>query len=775
MTSYPLAIRRPKLVLMLWGLVFFGTAFVIAVFPKMRLDPSVRSLINRDDPDLAFDRTAKEKLSDDELIVVAIGAPRSVFDVPTLTYLDHLTTQIEKLPHIRKVYSLTRADNIRGRGGTLVADDLITELPKTQEDLARIVRETFENPIYPNTLVSTDQRAASINIEMKAGHGTVEDAETSDRLFEIIEQAEPLKPADVETHVTGFAIASHIGGTYMLEDQLRFSAGAAAVLAIIMFFVLRCWQGVAFTMAVSFVGVQVVYGVLVLAGFAVTMPLSSMSAFMTAIGMEYSVYVAFAYMHAAETGPPGSDRSAVLAESLRDVRFTVIMSAACTAAAFASITTSPIGDLKVLGVLMCIGTLVCCIAAITIIPAFVTLFGFPIRTPERRTHQRLQRLIDRIGHLDCHRPYRVLAALLIIVAIGAVLISRTQTDVEPFQYFRKSSQIRIAHDFVTEHMAGDGMLPAVIVANDVDTFKDPENLRKLDEIARYAAGLPHVTKVLSHADHIKLMNQALVSGAPADFKLPSSRQAVEQFLLLHNQPDDFHAWIDSDYRIAGVTIRMDTSSSTVLADNERLLEAYMKQQFPAFDARAVGTANLAGRSLDVTSMSLVTGILTAAVLIWIIMVIGFRSIRIGSLALIPTLPPALMVYATLPVIGHSLDPPTSITGVIALGIAIDDTTWFLSTWVTQRRKTDNVNAVKQTLSAIGRPMVLSSMVLGSGFMIMLLSKYLVLFWSGIMMVLVAFWSIFFDVLCTPTLVRLLDPKLPQRRLSFEGEENKKVD
>jgi predicted RND superfamily exporter protein len=163
------------------------------------------------------------------------------------------------------------------------------------------------------------------------------------------------------------------------------------------------------------------------------------------------------------------------------------------------------------------------------------------------------------------------------------------------------------------------------------------------------------------------------------------------------------------------------------------------------------------------AVSTLTGLVTATIFIWLIMVIGFRSIRIGSLSLIPTLPPALMVYATLPLLGHPLDPPTSVTGAIALGIAIDDTTWFLRTWVTERDKpgADASSAVSQTLSAIGRPMVLSSMVLGSGFAIMLFSRSGILFWLGVMMALVAFWSIFWDVLCTPTIVRLFDPKRPK--------------
>ena len=113
------------------------------------------------------------------------------------------------------------------------------------------------------------------------------------------------------------------------------------------------------------------------------MPLSSVLAFMTAIGMEYSVYVAFAYQHAVQTGTPGRERRAALAEAILEVRFTVVMSAACAAAAFGSMLTNPIGDLKLMGTFLAIGTLACCVAALTIIPAWIALFPIPVPSVEK--------------------------------------------------------------------------------------------------------------------------------------------------------------------------------------------------------------------------------------------------------------------------------------------------------------------------------------------------------------------------------------------------------
>ena len=763
----PISVRRPKLVLLVWMMLIGAMGVAIAVYPQVNLNPTFKTMIMANDPDKAFDHKAKQTLGDDEMIVIAVQNEHGVFDIPTLTYIDHLTTEIEKLDAVRKVYSLTRADDIRGEDGVLVADDLITELPKTPQDLAKIERDAFANPLYVNNIVAPDKKVAGINVELKAGHSTKVDAATSIAIYDIIKKAEGLKPAGVKTYVSGFPVASYLGARYMLSDMLVFSIGAMMMLTIIIFLVLRSWHGVVFTMMCAMASVSTTFGVMTLFGIKISMPLSSIMPLLCAIGMEYSVYVAFAYQHEVQTGGAGRSKQDSLTGAILDVRFTVVMSACCAAAAFGSMVTNPLNDLKLLGTFLAVGTLVCCMATLTIIPAWISLFGFPVPPADRYHHRWLQRIVDFIGRVDTRRPLTVVGMLAVLCAFGVLLMTHMSSNTDAFQYFKKSSSIYQDDMFIRHRMAGDVLIPVVVEAKQVDTFKDPANLAKLDEIAKYALTLPHVTKVMSHADHLELMNEALKSGTPADYKLPTTRAQVEQYLLLHNQPDDFHMWIDPDYKMASISVRMDTMSSTVLLANQAKLKAFAHAKFPQFDARVVGTTLLAHRAFDTMATSMLTGMGVTTLCIFLIMVIGFRSLRLGIVAMIPTLPPALMVYATLPLIGHALDPPTSVTGAIALGIAIDDTTWFLRTWVGWRRKpgVDASAAVVKTLTQIGRPMILSSMVLGTGFLVMLAANYRVLFWLGMMMFIVSFWSVFWDLFCTPTIVRLIDPKLPRRRES----------
>ena len=199
MRRIPMGVRFPKGALLAWVGVIMAMSFVIVVLPQIDIDPTLKSMIMADDPDLPADKEAKKRLGDDEMVVIAIENPKTVFDIPTLTYIDRLTVALEKLPGVRKVYSLTRSENIRAEGGMMNADDLIIELPKTQEELARIEKEAFENPLYVNMIVAPDKKVASINMELTPGHGTKDDAELTLKVYDIIEQAASSKPPGVNT------------------------------------------------------------------------------------------------------------------------------------------------------------------------------------------------------------------------------------------------------------------------------------------------------------------------------------------------------------------------------------------------------------------------------------------------------------------------------------------------------------------------------------------------------------------------------------------------
>lgn len=755
------AIAHPGRALLVWLAVMMLGGAAIALVPQIRMNPTFRSMIMPDDPDRPADDRAKQIFGDDEFITIAVENPDGIFNIPTLAFIDQITRKLQALEGVRQIYSLTRIDNIRGQDGTLIADDLITELPKTPEEVARIEREAFENPLYVHNIVSVDKKVASINVELSLSHMSSEGhAEITKAVYRIMREVEPARPPAAKTYVTGYPIGSYTGGIYMIQDIVIFGAAAFVVLLTVMWLVFRCWQGVLATLFVVMTSISVSYGAMSLAGVAVTMPLSAVMVFLTALGMQYSTYVGFAYRERTyrerrHARPVPKDHRFIISEAMSDVRGAVFLSAVVTAIGFGSMFINRVPDLKLMGIFLVIGLVTTSLGVMTIIPAMIARFPFEV-PPEHRHHHRLQQVIDRAGLLSTSRPYLMLTISAIIFGLGVYGVTRLDTNTDGMKYFKKSSEIRQAEEFVRARMAGTTYLQAVVFADKVDAFKEPENLRKLAAIQVYAESLPHVTKTVSHADHIRLMNRALRGGGAAEYRIPDTKAAVEQYLLLHNKLDDFRLWIDSDYRNASVMIRMNTMASAVQRENEDQLEAFMRQQFPAWEVNLVGTNLLTHRAFDEMATSMLLSLGIATLLIWLVMCIGLRSLKLGTLSLIPNLAPSILVYSFLPLIGQPLDPPTAVTGAIALGILSDDTVHFIKTWMGHRRRgsTDASSAVLATLSEVGKPMILSSFVVMIGFSIMLLSRYGTLVWTGIMMIIVTSTAVVWELVCSPALLRL---------------------
>ncbi|MEO8702710.1 MAG: MMPL family transporter, partial [Kofleriaceae bacterium] len=628
------AIGHPKRTLLIWAVLLALGGASIAIFPQLQLNPTFSSMIMSDDPDRADDRRAKEIFGSDEIITIAVENNHGVFNVPTLTLIDQLSQRIQAVEGVRKIYSLTRVENIRGRDGLLIADDLITELPKTDEECKRIERDAFENPTYVNNIVARDKTVASINIELGLDHTTSEaHARITKAIYAIVDDLERTKPADTAIYVTGYPVGSYVGGIYMLEDMVLFGAGAFFVLMIVMWLVFRCWQGVAATLIVVMCSIAITYGAMSAMGVAVTMPLSAVMVFLTALGMQYSTYIGFAYrervFHERGYGRPTPGHRFVIAHALRDVRSAVVLSAITTAIGFGSMYLNRVPDLRLMGAFLVIGLVATSIAVMTVVPAIFTLFPFEVPA-QNAQHLRVQALIDLSGRIATNHPRKMLVVAAALFAGGVYGVLQLDTNTDAMHYFKKSAEIRKAEDFVRARMAGTTYLQAVVFGDQLDAFKEPQNLHKLQAIQEYAETLPHVTKTVSHADHIRLLNEALIGNGAANYKIPDSRAAVEQFLLLHNKPDDFRLWIDSDYQNASVMIRMDTMSSAVQRQNEQKLEAFMATQFPGWKVNLVGTNLLSHRAFDEMAESMLKSLGLATLLIWLVMIIGLGSFKLGT-------------------------------------------------------------------------------------------------------------------------------------------------
>ena len=754
-------VSQPKKVLVAWLAFMFVMASFIIIFPGLQLDPGFKNMIMSNDPDRALNIRAKSMFGDDEIIVIALENKSGIFNLHSLEKINRISSAALNIVGVKDVRSVTDIDNIRDENGALNIDDLIVDMPTTNTEVGIIKQFASRNHTYINNIISEDHTVAGINIELDPAY----DDENARGL--IVEQVINIVDLERATgpeviYITGFPVASYFGGKYMLEDMLLFAVVCGFIIIGLMWYIYRNIVGIVATMFVSMLGVMGVYGMMALFSIKVSMPLSSMMIFVMALGMEYSLYVAYAYVEKvyAHKDPNQAlvNHKRTLSNALWEVRKPVFVSVLTTAIAFLSMWTNPVPELSKMGLLLAFGAALVGLAAITVIPAFISQFHFTL-DPVKKPNPLVSNFMGRVAKSTTVSPKKHLLLMIVIMGLAVTGWSKLSHDTNAMEYFKEDASVRVGDEFVTEHLGGTTFLQALIETPENDTFKKPDNLHKLEQIQRFSETLPHVTKTFSHADNIKLINRAMNEDDPVYFSIPENQDLISQYLLL-TDVEDFHWVVDEDHRNASILLRIDTKSAATLEEIERRVEVQLAVLFPQYKTNVVGTNLLVHRAFDEMATSMLVSLGQALVAIWIVLIFVFKSLRLASLAIISNAIPVALIYAILGWLGKPLDPPAAVTGAIALGIAIDDTVHFYSTW--QRNMALNgqnsKQAVTDTLKQIGRPMVLSTLVMGFGFAVMLLSQYGTLVWMAVMLCAAAMSALVADLIVTPAILSLAPGK-----------------
>ncbi|MFG0334537.1 MAG: RND family transporter, partial [Maioricimonas sp. JB049] len=107
---------------------------------------------------------------------------------------------------------------------------------------------------------------------------------------------------------------------------------------------------------------------------------------------------------------------------------------------------------------------------------------------------------------------------------------------------------------------------------------------------------------------------------------------------------------------------------------------------------------------------------TASIIIFFVLFVVYRSLRIGLVSLIPNLFPLVVTAMVLVVNGQSLDMSSVCAFVVCLGIAVDDTIHFLTRYRAEVAIDGDVRAaIRRTFLGVGTALVMTTLILVCGF------------------------------------------------------------
>lgn len=221
------------------------------------------------------------------------------------------------------------------------------------------------------------------------------------------------------------------------------------------------------------------------------------------------------------------------------------------------------------------------------------------------------------------------------------------------------------------------------LAPQVATFKDPKVLNYISDLQDYLLTTGYVGKSNSIVQIIKTVHRELYSGNEAQYRIPEKATAVAQTLITFqnsHRPQDLWHFVTPDYSQTNLWLQLKTGDNVDMIK----LESAVADYFAANPApRALKQQWFGLNHINVTwQEQIVIGMAEALVgsfvVVLFMMIVLFRSVLWGVLAMIPLSFSIAVLYGIIGFTGKDYDAPIAILSALILGLTVDYAIHFIS-------------------------------------------------------------------------------------------------
>jgi predicted RND superfamily exporter protein len=296
--------------------------------------------------------------------------------------------------------------------------------------------------------------------------------------------------------------------------------------------------------------------------------------------------------------------------------------------------------------------------------------------------------------------------------------------------------------------------------NENKVFLDPTLLNWQSDFQKALLKTGLVGKSNGLADIVKTVNRELFSGEDKDFNIPTSSNGVAQTLLQYqssHRPQDLWHFVTKDYQQSLLWLQMTSGDNQHTTKVVNWTETYIAENPMPKDI----SYQWAGKSYlnivwqDAMVKGMVDSLLSSFVIVFLMMVLLFRSLKYGILAMLPLTLTISMIYGLIGWIGKDYDMPIAVLSALTLGLSIDFAIHFLQR---ARELEKELGSLTQALSAMfqepSRAISRNAIVIAVGFTPLLLSPLMPYITVGFFLASIMALSALVTLVLLPALLTL---------------------
>lgn len=702
-------------------------AFGFAGTKHIYFQTSWDSYFVEDDPMLLKTDEFKSIFGNDYYVAVLVKNEKGLFTKENLELIRELSNELrDSISYAEKITSLTDLEFMVGNEEGMAIEQIVPEvIPSDVAGLDSIRTKAYSKPNTAKKLISKDGTMSWIMLKLrpfpedsvwKAEKLPAPDLLTGQETERIINKE---KYASIHPNASGMPYMTYCKTNYISKEMSSMMMIAVIVCFVVMVFVTRSLRGVLIPILTSASSIVIAFGIVGWLGLYVDQATTMIAILLTfAIAIAYNIHLYnFFRTRLIQT----NDRKQAVIDAIAETGWPIFFSGFTTLAAMMTFLTMNIVPMKAMGVISAICILSALISCIIITP-IVLSFGRNRKKSKAYNHSfegKAGNAFDRFGGwvLKNHKPIMVIAIIITIVSGIGVYKIEPAFDVERTMG-RKVEYVNRFLDLCETELGSMYSYDVMVVLPNNDDAKNPENLKKLEQLATIAEGYELTKRHNSVLDIIKDMNCTLNSNLPEYYTIPENPEMVAQLLLLYENAGGTESeyWMDYDYRRLRLQIELKSFNSREAEYEMMDIQEKAKELYPDAEVSAVGNLPQFAVMQQYIEIGQMKSMLWSVLIIGVLLMLVFGNWRLGLIGMIPNLAPAIFVGGLMGWMEFPLDMMTACIIPMILGIAVDDTIHFINHGHLEfDRQKNYTHAVRKTFHVVGLAIVMSTVIISAVF------------------------------------------------------------
>lgn len=731
----------------------FVALMVVSIFPasQIRTDFNLEGFFPKESPTIQDYQLLSEEFGrDDNLIAVAFESP-NVLSPEVLEDIKELTESIEQIENVTDVFSLWNANEFRNEDGQLISEPYLTDTELSIEDQQTLLESLNSNPFTSRILINKDGTVTSIIVELD---DTLNSYPVRNQVINDLQKILEIHRKDYDFRIAGIPFFRNQYVDMLNEEIIMYISISSILIMILLWGLFRNLRGILIPIGIVWLTILLTVAFMVITGGYFEIMSSTIAPILLCVGVADSIHLLAKYQDARLNGLA---QGPALRETLIILGGATFLTSITTAIGFGTLYTADVVPMQRFGLYTAAGVFIAFIVTIFVLPTILPWFKESNNNNDAQNlvHNALGEWLKR-AYLWTNLHYKkilVFSAVVTVTFIFGALQLRVNGKI--FDDVGEDTQVMQDSNFFNEKLVPQFPLEFVIETNEPGAALSAELLREIEAFEEYLNTFPEIHKTVSLTTLLKEVHATMSPEEAAIDPLPNNDQLIAQYMLLLEitDPDAASRLVDFDYTKIRLASNIEDAGSYRVNQMRVEINDWLHQRFPNETIYVSGTSVLVSDLTANIVSSLQNSIILAFILIGLIMGWLFKDWKLTFISLIPNLVPLVITAGVMGYLGVDIKPSTAVIFTIAFGIAVDDSIHFLARLRVEIARTANLReALAITTEKTGRAIILTSIILATGFGTLATSAFTSTMLMGTLTCLTIVTALLADLFLLPSLL-----------------------